>query len=235
MRQGMLWHDNHLKKRGYQKLRAKTSIQNFIPISVRLLPWRFRRNRLVRVEEAPPRSREETISSGMTRRRATACVSSHREPPFFCGCILQATDAPIPPNFALNLSKVAAERPRLRQASAVFAPAACSFSIPMICASVNRDGRFASRHDRRTLSKSEGSSGSQVSWTPALTGSPPSPWEAWHLWRLCCASDGPESGLLWWPTANSVADFRTADGVILQRGLARGRSACRSYRRYWRG
>src|SRR6185312_13808502 len=32
--------------------------------------------------------------------------------------------------------------PCLRQTSAVFAPASCSFSIPMICSSVNREGRM---------------------------------------------------------------------------------------------
>jgi hypothetical protein len=52
--------------------------------------------------------------------------------------------------------------PCLRQTSAVFAPASCSFSIPMICSSVNREGRIVRLRDRRTLPKSGGSSGSQV-------------------------------------------------------------------------
>jgi hypothetical protein len=46
--------------------------------------------------------------------------------------------------------------------SAVFAPASCSFSIPIIYSSANRDGRIVRLHDRRTLAKSGGSSGSQV-------------------------------------------------------------------------
>lgn len=52
--------------------------------------------------------------------------------------------------------------PCLRQTSAVFAPASCSFSIPMICSSVNREARIDRLLDRRTLPKSGERSGSQV-------------------------------------------------------------------------
>src|SRR5690606_29588385 len=48
------------------------------------------------------------------------------------------------------------------------APASCSFSIPMICSSVNREGRIVRLRDRRTLPKSGGSSGSQVTPDPTL-------------------------------------------------------------------
>jgi hypothetical protein len=44
----------------------------------------------------------------------------------------------------LNLWKLSIEMPCLRQTSAIFAPASCSFSIPMIWSSVNREGRSCS-------------------------------------------------------------------------------------------
>jgi hypothetical protein len=44
----------------------------------------------------------------------------------------------MPPYLAFQLYSVASEMPCLRANSAVFAPASCSFSTPMICSSVNR-------------------------------------------------------------------------------------------------
>jgi hypothetical protein len=61
-----------------------------------------------------------------------------------------------------------AEIPCLRHTSAVLAPASCSFSIPIICSSVNREDRIVRLHDRRTLPKSGRSSGSQVHPLPYL-------------------------------------------------------------------
>lgn len=49
-----------------------------------------------------------------------------------------ASDTSIPPYLAFQLYRVASEMPCLRARSAVFAPASCSLSTPMICSSVNR-------------------------------------------------------------------------------------------------
>src|SRR4051794_16056054 len=43
----------------------------------------------------------------------------------------------MPPNFAFQLYSVASETPCFRAKSAVFAPASCSRSTPIICSSVN--------------------------------------------------------------------------------------------------
>src|ERR1700674_1597494 len=48
-----------------------------------------------------------------------------------------ASDTSIPPNLAFQLYSVASETPYLRANSAVFAPASCSRSTPIICSSVN--------------------------------------------------------------------------------------------------
>src|SRR3984885_4905819 len=48
-----------------------------------------------------------------------------------------ASETSIPPNVAVQLYSVASETPCLRAKSAVFAPAACSRSTPIICSSVN--------------------------------------------------------------------------------------------------
>ncbi len=50
-----------------------------------------------------------------------------------------ASDTSMPPNRALYLKNVAELIPCLRQTSTVGEPLYCSFRIPMICASVNRD------------------------------------------------------------------------------------------------
>src|SRR5271166_5935449 len=55
-----------------------------------------------------------------------------------------ASATSMPPDLAFHLENVAPETPYLRQTSAVFAPASCSFKIPRICSSVNRD-RFIVR------------------------------------------------------------------------------------------
>src|SRR6202020_1748031 len=63
----------------------------------------------------------------------------------------------------LPVVSVASETPCLRARSAVFAPASCSFSTPMICSSVNR-ARFIcpSLFQGRTLNPRGGKSQWQV-------------------------------------------------------------------------
>src|ERR1700688_4097329 len=48
-----------------------------------------------------------------------------------------ASETSMPPNFAFQLYSVASETPCFRARSAVFAPASCSRSTPIICSSVN--------------------------------------------------------------------------------------------------
>src|SRR3984957_4755922 len=75
-----------------------------------------------------------------------------------------ASETSMPPYLAFELYSVASETPCLRARSAVFAPASCSFSTPMICSSVNR-ARFIcpSLFQGRTLNPRGGKSQWQVS------------------------------------------------------------------------
>src|SRR5580693_9342709 len=76
-----------------------------------------------------------------------------------------ASETSMPPYLAFQLYSVASDMPCLRARSAVFAPASCSRSTPMICSSVNL-ARFIcpSLFQGRTLNPRGGKSQWQVSF-----------------------------------------------------------------------
>lgn len=53
-------------------------------------------------------------------------------------CSRQASETSSPPRLAFQMKKVASLTPCRRHTSAVFCPASCSYSMPMICSSLNR-------------------------------------------------------------------------------------------------
>ena len=90
-------------------------------------------------------ARNLRLSLSVVRKaiRASAAMSASASG---CARSRAASDTVSPSYFAFQLKKVASLIPCLQHRSAVFTPAACSRSTPMICSSVNRLRRITRLH-----------------------------------------------------------------------------------------